>query len=168
MPQNLKNPLHGPAIAVPEDPDQDPQLVYFQKPKNKKYPVQWIVIWQTETGVGMGIKEQTMLTKPLTQTEYRVRDYLLGTIGVGNYVLVNQTEIAKDLHVHRVNVVKAIKRLLELQILLKGPKSGRSCSYMINPAFCFSGMLHNGIQQRKKAILQCQGNFLTEASPIKQ
>ena len=103
----------------------------------------------------------------LTQTEYRVRDWLLGTIGVGNYVLVNQTEIAEDLRINKVNVCKSIKRLVELGILLKGVKSGRSNSYMINPAFCFCGQIQQGIQKRNQAIKQ-HGNFLTETPPIQQ
>lgn len=167
MKKTVEIPLQGPAVAVPEDPSQEPQLVYFHQPKPKKYPLNWIVVWQTESGIGLSIKEQSTMTKPLTQTEYRVRDWLLGTIGVGNYVAVNQTEIAKELNVHRVNVVKAIKRLVELGILLKGVKSGRSNSYMINPAFCFCGQIQHGIQQRKQAIIT-QGNFLTETPPIQQ
>lgn len=167
MKKAVEIPLHGPAIAVPEDPGQDPQLVYFQQPKPKKYPINWIVVWQTETGIGLSIKEQSAMTRPLTQTEYRVRDWLLGTIGVGNYVLVNQTEIAEELRINKVNVCKAIKRLVELGILLKGVKSGRSNSYMINPAFCFCGQIQQGIQKRNQAIKQ-HGNFLTETPPIQQ
>lgn len=144
--------LKGKATVWPEDDGQTPQTVYFQPPKNRKYDTRWLLLWQDGSDIGVGIVEQAKLEKPLTQTEYRVRDYLMGTIGLGNYVYVNQAEVARELNVHRISVVNAIKRLIELGILIQGPKSGRSNTYMVNPAFCFSGGLGNGIQKRKEAI----------------
>jgi len=96
--------------------------------------------------------EQAKMEKPLTQTEYRVRDMLIGTIGLGNYVYVNQAELARELRIQRADASRAIKRLIELGILLQGPKSGRSNTYMVNPAFCFSGGLGNGIKARRDII----------------
>ena len=46
----------------------------------------------------------------------------MGTIGLGNYVFVNQAEVARELSVHRITVVESIKRLCDMQILIKGPK----------------------------------------------
>ena len=66
--------------------------------------------------------EQAQMEKPLTQTEYRVRDYLMGTIGLGNYVYVNQAEMARRLRIDRKNASMAIKRLIELEILIQSPK----------------------------------------------
>lgn len=110
--------------------------------------------------------EQAVMEKPLSQTEYRVRDWLLGTIGIGNMVHVNQAEIARQLRVHRISVVNAIKRLIELQILIPGPKSGRLCTYMVSPAFCFSGGLGDGIKQRKEVIKETKrGKVMTFEPP---
>ena len=96
----------------------------------------------------------------MTLTDYRVRDFLMGTIGLGNYVFVNQAEVARELSVHRITVVESIKRLCDMQILIKGPKSGRSNTYMVNPAFCFSGGLGNGVKQRKEAIQEGKAKVL--------
>lgn len=90
----------------------------------------------------------------MTLIDYRVRDFLMGTIGLGNFVFVNQAEVARELQVRKASVCESIKRLCEMQVLLKGPKSGRSNTYMVNPAFCFAGGLGNGIKERKETIKQ--------------
>ena len=146
--------LKGKATVWPEDNEQPPQTVYFQPPKNRKYDARWLLLWQNGSDIGVSMYEQALMENPLTQTEYRVRDYLMATIGIGNYVFVNQAEMARKLRIDRKNASMAIKRLIELEILLQGPKSGRSNTYMVNPAFCFSGGLGNGIQKRRDAIKQ--------------
>ena len=144
--------LEGRATVWPEDDGQSPQTVYFQPPKERKYNARWLLLWQDGSDIGVSMVEQAKLGKPLTQTEYRVRDYLMGTIGLGNYVYVNQAEVARELRLTRANVCNAIKRLIALEILIQGPKNGKSNTYMVNPAFCFSGGLGYGIQKRKEAI----------------
>lgn len=141
--------IKGLATAWPDDPGQAPQTVYFQAPKKKTYNAKWLLMWQDETGAS--IMEQAEMEKPLTQTEYRVRDFIIGTIGIGNYVYVNQAEVARRLRVQRADVSRAVKRLCDLQILIRGPKSGRSNTYMVNPSFCFAGGLGNGIKARTEA-----------------
>lgn len=144
--------LCGLATAFPEDSAQTPQTVYFEPPKKKKYPLNWLLLWQTESDVGVSLMEQACSEKPLSQVEYRVRDYLLGTIGIGNMVYVNQAEVARRLNVRSASVCNAIKELIKRQIIIPGPKSGRNNTYMISPAFCFSGSLDNGIKARKETI----------------
>lgn len=46
----------------------------------------------------------------------------------------------------------AIKRLIELQIVIQGPNAGKSNTYMLNPACCFFGKLGSGVKARKEAI----------------
>lgn len=144
--------LRGKATVWPEEDNQAPQTVYFEPPKSHKYNARWLVLWQDGSDIGVSMIEQAKMEKPLTQTEYRVRDYLMGTIGIGNCVYVNQSEVARELNIHRISVVNAIKRLIELGILIQGPKSGRNNTYTVSPAFCFSGKLGIGIKERKKAI----------------
>lgn len=143
--------IKGFADVLPTDQTQSIQTVYFEPPRKKNYPARWLLLWQDASEIGVSMSEQAK-SAALTLTDYRVRDYLMGTIGIGNYVFVNQAEVARQLNVHKVTVCDSIKHLVALQILLKGPKSGRSNTYMVNPAFCFSGGLGNGIQQRKEAI----------------
>ena len=144
--------LSGEATVWPDDPAQQPQTVYFIPPKNKRYPTRWLLLWQDPSEIGVSMVEQAVMEKPLTQTEYRVRDYLMGTIGIGNCVYVNQSEVARALRVERAKVCHAIRRLVELGILLKGPKNGRSNTYTVSPAFVFAGALGSGIRQRGDQI----------------
>ena len=146
--------IKGLASVWPEEEGQAPQTVYFQPPKNRKYDTRWLVLWQDGSDIGVSMTEQAKMEKPLTQTEYRVRDFLMGTIGIGNCVYVNQAEVARELRLQRADVCRAIKRLIALQILIQGPKSGRSNTYMVNPAFCFFGVLGAGIKERKAKILE--------------
>ena len=144
--------LKGKASVWPEDEEQTPQTVYFVPPHPKKrYPERWLLLWQDGSDIGVSMTEQAE-ENVLTQTEYRVRDWLMGTIGIGNYVYVNQAEMARRLRIERATASRAIKRLIELGILLRGPKSGRSNTYMVSPAFCFAGALGEGIKQRKVVI----------------
>lgn len=143
----------------PEDEMQAPVTAYFTPPRKKNYPVKWLVLWQDESEIGVSMVEQAKSTS-MTLTDYRVRDFLMGTIGLGNFVFVNQAEVARELNVHKVTVCDSIKRLCEMQILLKGPKSGRSNTYMVNPAFCFSGHLGTGVKERTETIKQGKAKVL--------
>lgn len=151
---------NGLATVWPEDSEQAPIHAYFTPPSKKRYNTKWLLLWQGDTGIDMSLQEQAKMQDPLTQTEYRVRDWLIGEIGIGNYVFVNQAECGRQLRIARTHVSAAIKRLISLGILLKGPKSGRSNTYMVNPAFCFSGALNNGIKQRNEAIKQARGRII--------
>lgn len=157
---NKNDFLHGFASVFPEDENQSPQTVYFIPPKTRKYPLNWLLLWQTSSDIGVSLMEQACSEKPLTQVEYRVRDYLLGTIGVGNMVYVNQAEIARQLNIRAASVCNAIKELVRRKIVILGPKSGKNNTYMISPAFCFSGSLQNGITSRKLTIKNEKSNIL--------
>lgn len=148
-----ENNLCGKATLLPDDLEQGPtRVLIYPSRERKKYSQKWLILWQEQSEIGVSVVEQAKMERPLTQTEYRVRDYLLGTIGLGNYVYVNQAEVARELRLARSNVSVAIKRLIELQIVLQGPKVGRSNTYMLNPAYCYFGRIENGVKARNKAI----------------
>ncbi len=87
--------------------------------------------------------------------DFRVRDALLARLDFENYIQVVQVDIAKDLGMHKENVNRSIKRLLELGILLEGPKIGRSRTYRLNPNYGWKGSGKNhqkAIKAHDKAI----------------
>ena len=159
--------LKGRATVWPETEEQPPQTVYFQPPKKKNYSARWLLLWQDGSDIGVSMTEQAEMEKPLTQTEYRVRDWLMGTIGIGNYVHINQAEMSRRLRIERATASRAIKRLIDLGILIQGPKSGKSNTYMVSPAFCFSGGLGNGVKQRQDAIQEGKAKIL-QFKPLSQ
>lgn len=145
------SPLHGTATVLPKDSAQSSREVYFLLERKKKYPVQWLTLWQDTSEIGVSIMEQAE-NDILTKTEYRVRDWLLGTIGIGNFCYVNQSEMARRLNIERATASRAIKRLIELNIIIPGPKSGKNNTYQISPAFCFFGKISDGIKARKEEV----------------
>ena len=132
----------------------------FSTSQNKKHDARWLLLWQDGSDIGVSMTEQAEMERPLTQTEYRVRDWLMGTIGIGNYVHVNQAEMARRLRIQRADASRAIKRLIELGILIQGPKSGRSNTYMVSPAFCFAGGLGERYQGTKRGHQTAQGEVI--------
>lgn len=151
--------LSGLAVAFPEDSHQSPQTVYFQPPKKKNYYSRWLLLWQDETEVGISIMEQAK-SNEMSLSDYRIRDYLLATIGIGNMVMVNQREISRELGLDKSTVFRSIKRLENFGIITRGPKNGKACTFMISPAFCFSGSLNNGIKAREETIQDIKAKII--------
>lgn len=83
----------------------------------------------------------------LSYEEYRVFLKLLGKLDFENYLRVTQTEIAKELGMKQPAVARAIKGLLEQDIIRKGPKVGASNTYRLNPHIGHKGQ---NIKQTKK------------------
>ena len=75
----------------------------------------------------------------LTDGDKTVFLHLLAELDFNNYVLVNVSKIAKDLHRDRAGVSRAIKKLTERGILHRGPKSGTSYSYTLDPWTAWRG-----------------------------
>lgn len=103
------------------------------------------------SGIGVTFMEQAM-ARQLTLTDYRVRDFILGLIGLGNYVYVNHTEVGKAIKIGSSHVSESILNLCNLGILLRGPSMGGSNSYLFNAAMLYRGALSEGIKQRRAAI----------------
>jgi hypothetical protein len=88
----------------------------------------------------------------LTLSDYRIELYLMATIGFGNFVLVNQAELARELNLDKQTVHRSIKRLIALNILIPGPKSGKSNTYSLSPALCYMGKIGAGVKERARTI----------------
>lgn len=56
-----------------------------------------------------------------------------------NKVVVNQAEIGRRLGLVRQNIQRAIKQLLEVGLLLEGPKEKQSRTYSLSPEIVFRG-----------------------------
>ena len=71
--------------------------------------------------------------------DYRVLHKILAKLGYGNALAVTQREIAEELQIDPSNVSKSFKRLLDLGIILEGPKIGPLKTYRLNPAYGWKG-----------------------------
>lgn len=90
--------------------------------------------------------------KTLGEEGFAVFCALAGKLDFENYILVNQAEIARDMAMDRANVNKAIKRLEALGILTRGPKSGVSPTFRLNPQVGWKGKskMHFGALQEAR------------------
>jgi len=79
---------------------------------------------------------------------------IVGRLDFENMLLVSQAEIAAELGMKKPSVSRAIKQLLEVGVLLKGPRVGVHRSYRLNPHFGWKGSASNhqkALQERMKA-----------------
>ena len=76
---------------------------------------------------------------------WRVLAKLLSRLDFENLLVLNQAELARDLKMHRQHVQRAIKKLIELGVLLEGPRIGISRSYRLDPNFGWKGSARNHV-----------------------
>jgi len=70
-----------------------------------------------------------------------------------NYIQVSQAHLAREMGMRPANFSRAMKRLVELEIIIKGPKVGVSQTYRMNPSVGWkgSGKNHfNALQEAKR------------------
>lgn len=70
---------------------------------------------------------------------YRVFFLLCARLDFENFIAVSQTEIAKELGMKRPNVSRAVRRLVDAGVLIKGPRVGRNLTYRLNPSVGWKG-----------------------------
>lgn len=108
--------------------------------------------------------------KELGEEGFAVLLMLIAKLDFENLLLLNQAEIAKQLGMHRQNVQRSIKKLIEMGALLPGPKVGVSRSYRLNPEFGWKGSSQNHVvaldEYRQKRLSQArQGESLSSGEP---
>ena len=95
----------------------------------------------------------------LGKDDFRVFFALVAQLDFENLLVINQSEIARDLGMQRQNVQRSIKRLMGLGAVLEGPKIGVSRSYRLNPSFGWKGSAKNHVialdEERKKRADRC-------------
>lgn len=71
--------------------------------------------------------------------QQRVFWALIERLNFENDICLVQAEVAIELGMRFQNVSRAIKELIEQDIILKGPKNGRSHTYKLNPNMGWRG-----------------------------
>ena len=79
--------------------------------------------------------------KDLTGEDRRVLDVYLASLDYENWIHISQQEIADYLEMKKPNVSRATKRLVEKQILIEGPKAGRSKTFRLNAFYGWKGKI---------------------------
>ena len=90
-----------------------------------------------------------MAEQDMTGEQWRVFAYLVSRLDFDNYLKVQQTDICEKLKLKKPNVSRAIKRLVELNVIAVGPMAGRSKTYRLNPRIA-----HRGAKNFKQTIIE--------------
>ena len=88
--------------------------------------------------------------KDIKGETHRVLWFIIGILDFENWVQISITEIAKELNIKQPHVSRAIKVLEEKEVILRGPKIGRSYAFMLNPNFGWKGNVENLEEYRNK------------------
>ncbi len=95
-----------------------------------------------------------ILAKELNHEQFKVLMMLLADLDYENYIQVTQQDIADSLEMKKSNVSRAVKGLIDLRIVLEGPKVGRSKTYRLNEQFGWKGTIPNHNKALKKRMAQ--------------
>ena len=88
--------------------------------------------------------------KDIKGETHRVLWFIGGILDFENWVQLSITEIGNELDLKQQAVSRAIKVLEDKQIILRGPKVGRSYAFMLNPEFGWKGKVKNLEDYRRK------------------
>lgn len=107
--------------------DDDGNLVYGKKLYQKKriYGGGWMAFYQESLA--------HIAKLGLTGEQHNVFLSMLSKLDFENYIRINQEELASELKITQPHVSRAIKKLLEEDIICQGPRAGLCKTYILNP-----------------------------------
>jgi transcription initiation factor IIE alpha subunit len=88
--------------------------------------------------------------KDIKGETHRIIWYLLSRLDFENWIQITQKEISEELGINKVNVSKAITLLEEKELIVRGPKLGRTYAFRLNPLFGWKGKVRNLDDYRKE------------------
>lgn len=90
--------------------------------------------------------------RDFTYEDFRVLYMLYANLDMKNYISLSQSDLCEKLKMNKSNVSKSISRLLEKGVILKGPKVGKSWTYILNANYGYKGKLKFLKQERKRHL----------------
>ena len=121
-------------------------FVYIAYPKPKITDVRWMMTFQDSLRV---IAKDTDITGQVM----RVYMLALSELEFENYITIKQTAIAQELAMHKTDVSKAMKLLVDKGIILK-VKEGRTTAYKLNPEYGWKGKVSKMEIEKKRIARQ--------------
>ena len=98
-----------------------------------------------------------IIATELSHEQTKVLMILLSDLDYENYIQVAQVDIAQKLKMQKTNVSRAMKNLMMMEIILEGPKIGRSKTYRLNPQFGWKGSVTNHKKALRNGLSVIQG-----------
>ena len=107
-------------------------------------------------GISRRFRRDRKRPRTNTRTE-NVLFYLYSKLDFENFIQQSQKEIAEGLGMHKEQVSRAMKILTSKQIVLEGPKVGRSKCYRLNPNYGWKGKVKTLQEARREQLQVIQG-----------
>lgn len=114
---------------------------YINKPRKNLLGGRWVASFQD------GL--EWLAKQDMTGEQWRVFAYLMSKLDFDNFLKIQQKDICEALQLNKSNVSKAIKRIIELDIITVGPMAGRSKTYRLNPRIA-----HRGAKNFQNTIIE--------------
>ena len=93
----------------------------------------------------------------LTLEPKNVLFYLYSKLDFENFIQQSQADIAEGLGIKKQQVSRAMKMLIAKQIILEGPKVGRSKCYRLNPNYGWKGKVKTLQEARREQLKVIDG-----------
>lgn len=116
-------------------------MVYI--PYRPKITERWFMAFQDAF-------EEIAKDPELTLEPKNILFYLYSKLDFENFIQQSQADIAKGLGIKKQQVSRSMKILISKQIILEGPKVGRSRCYRLNPNYGWKGKVKNLEEMRKR------------------
>lgn len=130
--------------------DSEFQLALILPKRENGFKTRWLAVAQDP------LMEIVTQNKEFGAESLRVLLVLIGTLDFDNLIIINQSEMARKLHMKPQNFHRAIKKLIKYGIILEGDKVFGHKRYRLNPLFGWKGS-----SKRHKEVLR-KGRFDNE------
>lgn len=115
--------------------DEDEPVAYYEQRKKRTLGANWVATFQS------GL-EWLSMQENMTGEQWRVFAFLMSKLDFDNYLRVPQRDICERLNMKKPNVSRAIKALIDFDVIIPGPMAGRYKTYRLNPRIGMRGTKH--------------------------
>ena len=94
----------------------------------------------------------------MTLSSFRVRDALIGHLDFENYILINSKAVAESIGMKPSNFSREVTKLVDMGLLIRGPRSGNATTLRLNPSFGWRGKAR-GHEAAKKGFREADSRL---------
>ncbi|ENN89888.1 replication/maintenance protein RepL [Bartonella schoenbuchensis] len=127
-------------------------VAYVAPKRQNGFGKDWIAMSQHPMAI--------LAASDLTGYDHKVFLKLASRLDFENLLVVNQTELAKEIGLDRQHFNRSVKKLIAINVLLEGPRIGINRSYRLNPNFGWKGSAKNhqkALQEDMKRRIKAAG-----------
>lgn len=106
----------------------------YEPLKKRKLGAHWVATFQDGC--------DWLARQDVTGEQLRVFLFLLGRLDYDNWLRIKSADICEALAMRKQNVSRAIARLVDMDVIARGPLAGRCNTYRLNPRIAHKGAKH--------------------------